>query len=129
QSAAATGPVYMYYRQSGTWGTAPTITLNTSTAPLNNGQQMSQFGSSLAVDGNRLAIGHRAYNSSRGAAYVFTFGNGNLTYEGTVTETASAAGSTNYGASVAVRGNDVFVGGTGSTGTGAGVGRVFMTTR
>lgn len=84
-----------------------------------------QFGYSVAIDGNVAVIGALQAMSGEGAAYVFNKVNGSW-QEGPILS-AGAAGSDNFGWSIALEGTTVVVGGRDANGY-AGTAYVFDTT-
>src|SRR5690606_35659115 len=84
------------------------------------------FGSAVATDGNRIVVGHRTANG-RGAAHIYRIESSSVVFEQTIDDTTAT--NTNYGVSVAIEGDEVFVGGTGGAGMTAGAGRVMISKR
>src|SRR3989304_6840236 len=62
---AGAGAVYVYVKSGPNWTLQQKITPNDPTSG-------KQFGQSVALDGNTLAVGAQGNNSLRGAAYAFT---------------------------------------------------------
>lgn len=97
---------YVFEKPAGGW----TGTIN-QTARLTASDTTSQFGISVAISGDTVAVGDRFNGGNRGAVYVFVRPAGgwsNATQDAKLTE--SSAASVNLGASVAIVGDTVFGG-------------------
>lgn len=106
--------------------TDPSYPLLTTIQP-NSLAHSAEFGYSIAVEGTRLAVGSPGRLSSRGAAYVFEFGDGNFNLAQTIVPTGLAA-SDRYGHAVALGGTMLLVGAPGrdTAATDAGAGYVYL---
>ena len=100
------GSVSVYEKAGANWITSATIT----SAPI---AANAQFGSSLAVDGNRLAVGAQSETqagfAAAGAAYIFELNGGTWAQTARVASPTPAA-SQNFGASIALEGDTLAVG-------------------
>ena len=131
------GKVYVFIKNNTTWTVVLKISNNLGRAgelDVNELAGGDKFGSSVALDGNTLAVGAAGDddgNTDHGAVYLFTK-NGtawtNLTKTLKISENAGAAGylaidlktSDYFGSSVALDGNTLVVGATGDDDGGAG---------
>ena len=103
---ANSGSVHVFTRSSSTapWSWRAKLTADDAAAG-------DEFGIAVAVDGDTIVVGAHQNDSSKGAAYVFTWNSSNSKWEQKAKLTASDA-ATNYefGISVAVDGGTVVVG-------------------
>ena len=100
------GSVHVFTRSSSTarWSWAAKLTADDAAAG-------DEFGIAVAVDGDTIAVGAHQNDSSKGAAYVFTWNSSNSKWEQKAKLTASdAATNDEFGISVAVDGGTVVVG-------------------
>ncbi len=100
------GSAYVFTRSSSTdpWSWAAKLTAD-------DGAANDEFGISVAVDGDTIVVGAHQNDSSKGAAYVFTWNSSNSKWEQKAKLTASdAAANDEFGISVAVHGNTIVVG-------------------
>jgi hypothetical protein len=116
-----TGAVYVFERAGGTWTETAKI------APsLPTGQDF--FGDSIALEGNRLAVGASlddTLGTNAGAAYVFGFDGNSWQALAKLTASAGAPGD-NFGDSVALDEGFLAVGGVGADGPPADSGAVWV---
>ncbi|MDI9402669.1 MAG: FG-GAP repeat protein [Limnohabitans sp.] len=100
------GSVSVYEKSGANWSLTGTITA----API---AANAQFGSSLAVDGNRLAVGAIGETQSgfaaAGAAYIFELNGGSWAQVARITAPTASA-SENFGASISLEGDTLAVG-------------------
>ena len=100
------GSVHVFTRSSSTapWSWAAKLTADDAAAG-------DEFGISVAVHGDTIVVGAHQNDSSKGAAYVFTWNSSNSKWEQKARLTASdAATNDEFGISVAVDGGTVVVG-------------------
>ena len=100
------GSVHVFTRSSSTapWSWAAKLTADDAAAG-------DEFGISVAVHGDTIVVGAHQNDSSKGAAYVFTWNSSNSKWEQKAKLTASdAATNDEFGISVAVDGGTVVVG-------------------
>lgn len=99
------GAVYVFENQGGNWVQIQKISNPALVAP-----DGDQFGSTVSVDGDRLAIGApRADPGIRGAVYVYERSGGSYALEETLTGSDLADGD-QFGTSVSISGDDLAVG-------------------
>ena len=100
------GTVSVYEKSGANW----IATANLTASPI---AANAQFGSSLAVDGNRLAVGAQGETqagfAAAGAAYIFELNGGSWAQTARVASPTPAA-SENFGASIALEGDTLAVG-------------------
>lgn len=98
------GAAYVFVLASGVWTEQQELTVP-------DGEQLDEFGLSVAVSGNTAIIGSNALvdNGNPGAAYVFVNNNGVWTQQQKLLPSDSATGDA-FGRSVAISGDTVVVG-------------------
>jgi hypothetical protein len=113
RDASDTGRIYFFTRSGTTWSS---FVVNLSIDP------GGQCGFSVAISGAKAVVGCPGVNSAAGTAYVYNFDNISSRSELVPLGVTMKAGD-RYGASVAIRGNNIIVGapflGTGDTGFAA----------
>lgn len=121
-TGADSGAVYVFENQGGTWVQVQKISNPAVTTP-----DGDFFGSSVSLDGGRLAIGApRADPAVRGAAYVYENSGGSYALEGTIVGSDLADGD-QFGTSVSISGDDLAVGSVfGDSATDNDVGAVYL---
>jgi choice-of-anchor B domain-containing protein len=98
-----TGAVHVFRRGTAGWTAAGTLPAGT----LGNGEN---FGASISVSGDRVAVGAPGREARKGAVYVFRRGaDGTFALEGTLTARRGAA-QHGLGASVALEGDRLYAG-------------------
>ncbi len=114
-SNAYQGAVYIYAEPSGGWSTTSTYTAKLTTS---DGIAGDQFGYSVGLSGNTLAVGARSAtlgsNFMQGASYVFVEPTGGWQSASTATAKLSAADGAAgdwFGSSVAISNNNTVVSG------------------
>ena len=103
---ANSGSAHVFTRSSPAdpWSWAAKLTASDAAAN-------DEFGIAVAVDGDTIVVGAHQNDSSKGAAYVFTWNSSNSKWEQKAKLTASdGATSDEFGISVAVHGNTIVVG-------------------
>lgn len=100
------GSAYIYKKISGNW-------ILHSRIIAADGMQGDEFGYSVAIDGDYIAIGaidaHNAANATSGAVYVFMRNGGNWVQQAKLTASDGAAGY-DFGVSVAIQGTTIITG-------------------
>ena len=96
------GAVYVFSRSGTNWTEQACLTASNAAANDN-------FGSSLALSGDTLAVGAFGKNSNAGAAYVFSRSGTSWTEQARLTA-LNAAANDNFGSSLALSGNTLAVG-------------------
>ena len=100
------GSVHVFTRSSSAAPWSWLAKLTASDAAAND-----EFGISVAVDGDTIVVGAHQNDSSKGAAYVFTWNSSNSKWEQKAKLTASdAAANDEFGIAVAVDGDTIVVG-------------------
>jgi hypothetical protein len=111
----AQNSAYIYVKGSMGWPTTPTATLPDPAATPND-----QFGSAVAVSGTTAIISAPGYNSSAGAAYVYTKCAAGWPTTPTATlQNPEVTARDNFGNSVALSGKAIVVGAYGTKPGGA----------
>lgn len=100
------GVVHVFVRVGGEW--IPQATLTAGDAMLDG-----HFGRAVALEGNTLAVGAYDSPNSRGFVYTFTRAGGPWTQQSKI-ECPMCLGSNNFGAALALRGDELVVGAPGS---------------
>lgn len=120
--SGGTGAVFVYTKaDNGTWVHQDRVT--------SGDEKAEHFGTSLAVDGDRMVVGDNegGSDSDRGAAYVLEeSGPGNWTHKARLTPSDSTI--ENFGVAVDIEGERVLVGDPDATSTYDGAAYVFSTT-
>ncbi|HEV2426051.1 MAG TPA: FG-GAP repeat protein [Terriglobia bacterium] len=103
------GAAYVYVKPTSGWATTSAYT---GKLTVSNGKQWDDFGQSVAISSNTIAVGATGVNSEAGAAYVFVEPTSGWT---TMTQTAKLSASDGgagdaFGYSVAIGGTSVLVG-------------------
>ncbi len=100
------GAVYFFTRAAGVWSQQQKIEPN-------DPRDFAEFGSSLSLDGDNLAIGaDGATNTTIGAAYVFTFASGQWTQQAKVVSGDGAGDQ--FGITLGLSGDVLIIGGFGT---------------
>ena len=142
-----TGTVYLFTKENGTW----TRTLNISDNSGGNKEldvaldRLDAFGSSVALDGDTLAVGARgnddrgddASGGNRGAVYLFTKENGTWTHTLKISDNDGGDGKVaidlangdQFGSSVALDGNTLAVGASYDDDAHSATGSVYLFTK
>lgn len=115
-SESSCGAVYMFHYIDGSWQFVAKL----QPADLSG---IDLFGSSLALEGNRLVAGAERHNGDRGAAYVFEF-NGIAWAQTAKLMPDDDTGV--FGSSVALSGDRILVGATGDDDRGGAAGAVYV---
>jgi hypothetical protein len=111
----AQNSAYIYVKGSAGWPTTPTATLPDPAAPPGD-----QFGGAVAVSGTTVIISAPGYNSSAGAAYVYTkCAKGWPTTPTATLQDPERIARDNFGNSVALSGKAIIVGAYGTDPGGA----------
>jgi hypothetical protein len=111
----AQNSAYIYVKGSAGWATTPTATLPDPAAPPGD-----QFGGAVAVSGTTAIISAPGYNSSAGAAYVYTkCAKGWPTTPTATLQDPERIARDNFGNSVALSGKAIIVGAYGTDPGGA----------
>jgi hypothetical protein len=111
----AQNSAYIYVKGSAGWPTTPTATLPDPAAPPGD-----QFGGAVAVSGTTAIISAPGYNSSAGAAYVYTkCAKGWPTTPTATLQDPERIARDNFGNSVALSGKTIIVGAYGTDPGGA----------
>ena len=111
--AGQLGGVHVFRRGAQGWAEVAAVTAE-------GVGEMDGFGTSIAVDGNLMAVGAPRTSENRGAVYVFERNSGGTWSERARIVPPNAAAGDRFGASLAVSGNAILVGVPGhSQGTGA----------
>ena len=116
-TAADSGAVYVFTRTSGVWSQRQILKASNPGAG-------DQFGISVSVDGNTVAVGafhEDTGGADSGATYVFTR-SGNLWSQQANLKASNAEAGDLFGRSVAVSGNTLTVGANGEDSAATGVG-------
>lgn len=103
------GAAYVYVKPTSGWATTSAYT---GKLTVKTGKQWDDFGQSVAISTNTIAVGATGVNSEAGAAYVFvepTTGWTTMTQTATLTSSDSGGGDA-FGYSVAIGGTSVVVG-------------------
>lgn len=103
------GAAYVYVKPTAGWATTSAYT---GKLTVSTGKQWDDFGQSVAISTNAIAVGATGVNSEAGAVYVFvepTGGWSTMTQTATLTSSDSGAGDA-FGYSVAIGGTSVLVG-------------------
>lgn len=101
---AVQGHAYIYAELSGTWTQVAFLTAS-------DGGAGDEFGHSVAIDGTTALVGaNSGCSTCLGAAYVFTDSGGTWTQTQKLTASNGAAGSDDFGASIALDGSTAIVG-------------------
>jgi hypothetical protein len=103
------GAAYVFVRNGLTWSQQQKLT------PF-DGSVTDQFGSSVSIDVDTIAVGAFGNNGSRGAAYIFIRNGPSWIQEQKLTATDAAAGD-DFGWSVALSGESAVVGAPGDDGS------------
>jgi hypothetical protein len=112
---SSTGAAYVFTKVKGTW--TQQAELLASDAATDSGDD---FGWSVAISGNTVAIGAPDHSNELGAAYVFTRTGGTWTQQAEFLDPESGAISNiKFGYSVVTSGSTVMVGADGAYGSGA----------
>lgn len=98
------GAVYMYQRGSSWTNSATRVT-----APSGNQNNLTLFGTDLALYGTTLVVGAPGYNSNYGNVEVYDYSGGSWTHTTTLSN-PSATNAQEFGYSVAIFGNTMAVG-------------------
>jgi FG-GAP repeat protein/thrombospondin type 3 repeat protein len=96
------GSAYVFVRSGGVWNEQQKLTAS-------DGATFDQFGRSVAIDGDTLAVGAVGDDSNRGSAYVFVRSGGVWSEQQKLTASDGTAGA-NFGRPVAISGDTLVVG-------------------
>ncbi|MEX0747428.1 MAG: choice-of-anchor B family protein [Rhodothermales bacterium] len=96
------GVVYHFVRRDGAWALDSELV-----AP--NAEMADNFGSEIAIDGDRMIVGSRGPTNEVGSAYVYGRQNGRWVHEATLS-TSEVDATDGFGAHVALMGDVAFVG-------------------
>lgn len=111
------GVVYVYKRQAdGSWSAAGQL-------PVTEGASGDRFGSAIAIDGNRLAVGAPGRSSNKGAIFTYTRTAGSDWTQQAIVLSARVADNARLGSSVLLKGTRLVAGAPGALiipGQGAG---------
>jgi len=115
-SAGESGAVYVFTRSAGSWTQQAYIKAS-------NTEAADRFGTSVALDGDTLAVGAVFEASDSGAVYVFTRSAGNWTQQAYVKASNTNTDSEDsFGISVALDGDTLAVGASDESSNATGIG-------
>ncbi|WP_338761755.1 choice-of-anchor D domain-containing protein [Bernardetia sp. ABR2-2B] len=96
------GAVYTFRRNENTWTQIDKLQPNDVSQGMN-------FGQSISISGNQLAIGTDRNNNNKGAAYIYKYNGANWIEESKITA-SDAVSNTLFGTSLSLYGNYLLVG-------------------
>ena len=101
-----TGAVFIYRQTGDSWVVDQELSIP---ANPNNGSDLTDFGTSIAIDGDTMIVGAPGSNGGRGVAYVFTQ-NGGVWSQSQRILPSDSGRSDRFGASSAISGNTIAIG-------------------
>lgn len=122
-SGSAAGAVYVYRRSGSTWGLEAKLVGNNTAA-------QHFFGSSIAIDGTRIAIGATGVsNKGANSGMVYLFERSGTTWSQTTLpplQPTATKGGDYFGNSVALKGDTLVAGAFGASDNGANSGAIYI---
>ncbi len=128
------GAAYLFVRQGQTWRQQARLTPSDDSSrktvePLGDILGSGNFGSSVALDGDTLAVGSPVEATASGAAYVFNRSQGNWIKQARLVSASPSSLASKFGASVAVSGGVVAVGADGESSVAFNAGAAYVFVR